>query len=65
MLGTVHYTTLGQYPEDYFEDPRVAAPLARFQFRLEEIGHVLDRRNAERMPYPFLAPPGIPQSINI
>jgi arachidonate 15-lipoxygenase len=65
MLGTVHYTTLGQYPEDYFEDPRVAAPLARFQFRLEEIGHVLDRRNAERMPYPFLAPSGIPQSINI
>lgn len=67
MLGTVHYTTLGQYDEGHFDDPRVAGPLQRFQVRLSEIGATIDGRNNLRQPYPysFLIPSGVPQSINI
>lgn len=65
MLGTVHYTTLGEYPPHHFPDPRVAEPLARFQARLAEIGRTIEERNRGRFPYRFLEPAGVPQSINI
>ena len=65
ILGSVHYTTLGDYRIGHFRDPRVAAPLALFQTRLKEIGDVIDLRNEVRTPYEFLTRSGIPQSINI
>jgi arachidonate 15-lipoxygenase len=65
MLGSVQYTTLGQFGTDYFTDPRVAAPLQQFQARLDEIGTTIDERNKSRAPYQFLCRSGIPQSINI
>ncbi|AMV24978.1 Linoleate 9/13-lipoxygenase precursor [Gemmata sp. SH-PL17] len=65
MLGTVHYTTLGEYPANYFLDPRVAEPLTQFQKQLAEIGRTIEQRNTTRLPYHTLSPSGIPQSINI
>ncbi len=65
ILGTVHYTTLGQYPANYFTDPRVFAPLARFQARLADIDATIADRNQTRRYYPYLKLEGIPQSINI
>ena len=65
LLGTVHYTQLGQYDDNQFQDQRVAAPLQRFQNRLADIGQTISARNQTRQPYETLAPSGIPQSINI
>jgi arachidonate 15-lipoxygenase len=65
LLGTLHYTQLGQYPEGRFTDPKVAAPLARFQQRLDEVGQTIAERNKTRRPYEFLVPSGVPQSINV
>ena len=65
MLGTVHYTQLGEYCEDHFEDGRIAAPLKAFQQRLSGIGDTIKERNSSRRPYDFLDPKGVPQSINI
>ena len=65
ILGSIHYTTLGQYRPGHFADPRVAAPLVRFQARLDQIGDVIALRNTVRTPYEFLSRSGIPQSINI
>lgn len=65
LLGTVHYTELGKYSHGHFRDPRVAAPLQRFQKRLNDIGTTIAERNQSRRPYETLAPHGIPQSINI
>ena len=64
MLGTVHYTQLGQYEDDLFEDA-VNEPLKQFQSNLEEIGKNIDAANEKRRPYTFLDPKGVPQSINI
>jgi arachidonate 15-lipoxygenase len=65
ILGTVHYTTLGQYAPGQFPDPRVAGPLARFQQRLAGIGATITARDTTRVPYTPLVPSGVPQSINI
>ncbi|MDB5385736.1 MAG: lox 1 [Planctomycetaceae bacterium] len=65
MLGTVHYTELGQYGTHHFHDQRVSAPLQQFQKRLAEIGQKIGERNQTRRAYDTLAPSGIPQSINI
>lgn len=65
LLGTVHYTELGKYPNDHFNDLRVTEPLHQFQIRLSEIGQTIRQRNETRRPYETLAPTGIPQSINI
>ncbi|MFM9964942.1 MAG: lipoxygenase family protein [Planctomycetaceae bacterium] len=65
LLGTVHYTQLGQYDRHQFHDPRVAAGLQAFQQRLAGIGQTINERNQSRRPYETLAPGGIPQSINI
>ena len=65
LLGTVHYTELGQYHRHQFHDQRVAAPLQQFQKRLADIGQKINERNQTRRPYETLTPSGIPQSINI
>ena len=65
LLGTVHYTTLGQYPPNHFRDARVPSLLGRFQARIQQIGEIIETRNQTRVPYQYLVPSGIPQSINI
>lgn len=64
LLGTVHYTQLGQYEEGHF-GPEVADALKAFQTRIKEAGQKVEERNKDRRPYKFLLPAGIPQSINI
>jgi arachidonate 15-lipoxygenase len=65
LLGTIRYTTLGQYPEGHFEDPRVDEPLRQFNDEIRSIGEKIVERNRDRRPYEFLGPSGSPQSINI
>lgn len=68
LLGSLHYTKLGEYSFGHFRDPRVWAPLEIFQNRLAIIGTTIDERNRSRRsrcPYTFLIPSGIPQSINV
>jgi arachidonate 15-lipoxygenase len=65
LLGSVHYTQLGQYQSHQFADPQVKGPLQRFQKRIAEIGKTIESRNQTRRPYETLAPTGVPQSINI
>jgi arachidonate 15-lipoxygenase len=66
LLGSVHYTQLGQYAHGHFADPRVAASLQRFQQRLADVGRQIETRNSSRKrPYRTLLPGSIPQSINI
>lgn len=65
LLGTVHYTELGQYANGQFRDQRTSAPLKQFQQQMADIGKTIAERNQSRRPYETLAPGGIPQSINI
>jgi arachidonate 15-lipoxygenase len=65
LLGSVHYTELGQYGRHHFQDQRVSAPLQTFQKRMVDIGQIINERNQTRRPYASLAPQGVPQSINI
>lgn len=66
LLGGVVHTRLGRYERDWFKDPRVRAPLARFQEKLDALEGLITERNRGRYgPYPFLLPSRIPQSINI
>jgi len=65
LLGGIHYTTLGAYRPNHFDDPRVLGPLGRFQAAIQDIGAAIHERNLARRPYGFLSPAGIPQSINI
>jgi arachidonate 15-lipoxygenase len=64
VLGSMRYSTLGQYGFFHFHDARVKAPLARFQAQLREIEATIAARNQSRVPYTFLLPSTIPQSIN-
>ncbi len=65
ILGSIHYTTLGDYDKDQFDNKAVDEPLETFNKRLDEIKKIIRRRNKERRPYDFLLPEGVPQSINI
>jgi arachidonate 15-lipoxygenase len=65
LLGATHYTTLGQYGRNHFRDPRVARPLEAFEKQLFQIGRTVAARNQVRRPYTYLAPEGVPQSINV
>ena len=65
VLGTIHYTRLGAYGAGEICDARVQEPLAAFRQALVEAGDRIGERNLVRVPYPFLVPGGIPQSINI
>jgi arachidonate 15-lipoxygenase len=65
LLGQIHYTQLGQYASNQFQDQRVSSSLRQFQGRIADIGKKIDESNKTRRPYATLAPAGIPQSINI
>lgn len=66
LLGTVHYTQLGQYNPHHFKDPRVAPVLAAFQQDLTAVGAFIQENNRGRaLAYDTLVPADIPQSINI
>jgi len=64
-LGTVYYTTLGDYGDNYFQDPTIQKYLAEFQQDLSKIESEINERNKTRSPYEYLLPSRIPQSINI
>jgi arachidonate 15-lipoxygenase len=65
LLGTLHYSQLGQYDSGQFRDPRVAPLLQRFQHRLAEANATIAASNLTRRRYDTLAAAGIPQSINV
>ncbi|HTU18388.1 MAG TPA: lipoxygenase family protein [Gemmataceae bacterium] len=68
LLGSLHYTKLGDYSFGHFRDPRVWGSLETFKDQLATIGKTIDERNRSRRssrPYTFLVPSGIPQSINV
>jgi arachidonate 15-lipoxygenase len=65
LLGSVYYTRLGDYGDDYFTDPVIQNHLAKFQQELIKIEAEINERNKTRTPYEFLLPSKIPQSINI
>lgn len=65
LLGSVHYTRLGDYGPKHFDDARVAGPLETFQRRVAAIDSIIQDRNRSRRPYLTLVPSGVPQSINI
>lgn len=65
LLGSAHFTQLGQYEPGHFTDAPIQAPLQQFQMRLEEIEGIIHKRNGDRPIYEYLLPTLIPQSINI
>jgi arachidonate 15-lipoxygenase len=66
LLGSVHYTTLGDYDQHYFTDDHIQKPLQDFQDSLKAVESTIKTRNESRsQPYEFLLPSKIPQSINI
>ncbi|WP_089937704.1 lipoxygenase family protein [Candidatus Entotheonella palauensis] len=67
IVGTTHYTRLGFYMSDNFGDtPEVAEKLRAFNSRLREIESEISSDNKVRpMPYIYLLPSRIPQSVNI
>ncbi|WP_055077131.1 lipoxygenase family protein [Pseudanabaena sp. 'Roaring Creek'] len=66
ILGSVYYTTLGDYGSDYFNDDRLQQPLRDFQDGLKAIESTIKSRNETRAAdYNYLKPSRIPQSINI
>jgi arachidonate 15-lipoxygenase len=65
LLGSVYYTRLGDYGDDYFTDPAIQNHLAKFNQELIKIEEEINERNKTRTPYEFLLPSRIPQSINI
>jgi len=64
LLGSVHYTRLGQYGSDYFTDPKVQTALDKFQRALTAIEESMNNSGLATT-YPYLLPSLIPQSINI
>ena len=65
ILGSVYYTRLGEYGSNYFTDPDIQKHLAQFKQDLLDIEVEITERNKTRIPYEFLLPSRIPQSINI
>jgi len=69
LLGSVYYTQLGQYsPSAFPENAQLQRALKTFQANLQAAETTIKERNrqADRlMPYEFLLPSRIPQSINI
>ncbi|MCF2148667.1 lipoxygenase [Desmonostoc muscorum LEGE 12446] len=70
LLGSIYYTNLGNYSPSAFTDPNVTSPLEKFQINLKDIQQQINQRNSNSkgdriIPYEFLLPTNIPQSINI
>ncbi|KAM5237173.1 polyunsaturated fatty acid 5-lipoxygenase isoform 2-T2 [Ctenodactylus gundi] len=57
---------LGTYPEEHFTEKPVKAAMARFRQRLEAIVSVIAERNKnKKLPYYYLSPDRIPNSVAI
>jgi len=66
QLSNLRDNILGKYPPLHFKDPRVAMLVTVFQNDLAEIEETIDEREKSRLlPYPFLIPSTIPNSIHI
>ncbi|HMV66532.1 MAG TPA: lipoxygenase family protein [Myxococcota bacterium] len=75
LLGGVHFRKLGDYLDAdfpyhaWFLDPKITregGPLDRFRKSLREVEAAIERNNAGRdVPYTFLQPSLVPESINI
>ena len=70
LLGSIYYTNLGNYSASAFTDPNVTPALDKFQTKLKDIQEQINQRNSNSkgdriIPYEFLLPTNIPQSINI
>ncbi|MBW4674280.1 MAG: lipoxygenase [Desmonostoc geniculatum HA4340-LM1] len=70
LLGSIYYTNLGNYSASAFTDPNVTSALEKFQINLKDIQQQINQRNSNSkgdriIPYEFLLPTNIPQSINI
>ena len=69
LLGSVYYTNLGNYNSSVFpQKPQLQSALQRFQASLDTATTIINERNQSSdrlMPYEFLLPVNIPQSINI
>nr|WP_293104738.1 lipoxygenase family protein [Okeania sp. SIO2F4] len=69
LLGSVHHTNLGNYYASAFpENQQLQAAWKKFQENLNAAATTINQRNqsSERlMPYEFMLPENIPQSINI
>ncbi len=66
LLGSVYYTELGGYSFGHFLKRDVRSALDQFQDRIKQNGQIIAERNKKRiLPYEYLLPSGIPQSINI
>ncbi|MCV3216407.1 hypothetical protein OGM63_23320 [Plectonema radiosum NIES-515] len=70
LLGSIYYTNLGNYSASAFTDPNVISALEKFQTNLKDIEQQINQRNSNSkgdriIPYKFLLPTNIPQSINI
>lgn len=64
LLGSIHYTQLGQYGSGYFSDANIQAALTSFQASLSQIETDM-KNDGLADSYPYLLPSLIPQSINI
>ncbi len=67
LLGSVYYTTLGDYASDFAENSKVKLALEQFQASLKKIEEDIEERNKlhPEFAYTYLMPTRIPQSINI
>ncbi|MGD1910592.1 MAG: lipoxygenase family protein [Rivularia sp. (in: cyanobacteria)] len=65
LLGSVYYTKLGYYSDNYFSESSVKTALEKFQANLLDIEKTIVQRNYNRPKYEYLLPSKIPQSINI
>ncbi len=65
LLGSVYYTQLGYYGDNYFQNPAVQPILENFQKNLQDIETKITLRNRISYTYTYLLPSRIPQSINI
>jgi arachidonate 15-lipoxygenase len=66
LLSAYHNDRLGHYPARHFSDVATHEVIRAFQQRLEKIEATIDERNHERLvPYDFLKPSLVPNSISI
>ena len=66
LLSNLRTSRLGHYRHGHFEDHRVHAVVRAFRDALSDVEDVITARDAGRwLPYPFLRPSEILQSISI
>ena len=66
QLSNIQKNKLGRYPALHFPQRKVQRRLSAFQARLAELEiEIAARERGRLLPYPFLMPSRIPQSIHI